>query len=211
MKGKIAVLISGRGSNMKSIVVAAKRGLIRADVSIVLSNRIHAEGLEFARRENIETVILPHKDYPDREDYDRKVVEILNERQIDLVCLAGFMRLLSPIFVQAFPNRIMNIHPALLPSFPGLHAQKQAVEYGVKTTGCTVHFVDEGLDSGPIVLQKTVEVSPDDTEETLSDRLLPLEHAAYVEAVRLFFENRLHVQGRKVLIDGSASQVKNET
>ncbi len=211
MKGKIAVLISGRGSNMKSIVVASKRGLIRADVTIVLSNRINAEGLEFARRENIETVILPHKDYPDREDYDRKVVEILKERQIDLVCLAGFMRLLSPIFVQAFPNRIMNIHPALLPSFPGLHAQKQAVEYGVKLTGCTVHFVDEGLDSGPIVLQKTVEVNPDDTEETLSDRLLPMEHAAYVEAVRLFFENRLHVQGRRVLIDEAASQVKNET
>ena len=196
---------------MKSIVVASKRGLIRADVTIVLSNRINAEGLEFARRENIETVILPHKDYPDREDYDRKVVEILKERQIDLVCLAGFMRLLSPIFVQAFPNRIMNIHPALLPSFPGLHAQKQAVEYGVKLTGCTVHFVDEGLDSGPIVLQKTVEVNPDDTEETLSDRLLPMEHAAYVEAVRLFFENRLHVQGRRVLIDKAASQVKNET
>ena len=153
-------------------------------------------------------MILPHKDYPDREDYDRKVVEILKERKIDLVCLAGFMRLLSPVFVQAFPNRIMNIHPALLPSFPGLHAQKQAVEYGVKLTGCTVHFVDEGLDSGPIILQKTVEVKPDDTEETLSDRLLPMEHAAYIEAVRLFFENRLHVEGRKVRIDKATSQVK---
>ncbi len=201
MKGRIAVLISGRGSNMKSIVVASKRGLIQADVVLVLSNRLNAAGLEFARSENIETVILPHKDYPDREEYDRKVVEILKERKIDLVCLAGFMRLLSPVFVQAFPNRIMNIHPALLPSFPGLHAQKQAVEYGVKLTGCTVHFVDEGLDSGPIILQKTVEVKSDDNEETLSERLLPIEHSSYIEAVRLFFENKLHVDGRKVRID----------
>ncbi|HSE39491.1 MAG TPA: phosphoribosylglycinamide formyltransferase [Acidobacteriota bacterium] len=200
MKGRIAVLISGRGSNMQSIVVAAKRGVIQADVSLVVSNRSNAPGLDFARRENIETVIVPHKDYPDREDYDRKIVEILEERKIDLVCLAGFMRLLSPVFVKAFPNRIMNIHPALLPSFPGLHAQKQAVEYGVKITGCTVHFVDEGLDSGPIILQKIVEVMPKDTEETLSERLLPIEHSTYVEAVRLFFEKRLHIEGRKVLI-----------
>jgi phosphoribosylglycinamide formyltransferase-1 len=205
MKGKFAVLISGRGSNMKSIVVAAKRGLINADVSLVLSNRVNAAGLEFARSENIETVILAHKEFPDREDYDRRVVEILNERQIDLVCLAGFMRLLSPVFIQAYPGRIMNIHPALLPAFPGLHAQKQAIEYGVKVTGCTVHFVDEGLDSGPIILQKMLEVKADDTEETLSERLLPLEHATYVEAIRLFFENRLQIQGRKVLIKDSAS------
>jgi phosphoribosylglycinamide formyltransferase-1 len=205
MKGKIAVLISGRGSNMKSIVVAAKRGLIKADVSLVLSNRVNAAGLEFARSENIETVILAHKEFPDRENYDRKVVEVLKERRIDLVCLAGFMRLLSPVFVQAYPGRIMNIHPALLPAFPGLHAQMQAIEYGVKVTGCTVHFVDEGLDSGPIILQKMLEVRADDTEETLSERLLPLEHATYVEAIRLFFENRLEIQGRKVLIKNSAS------
>jgi phosphoribosylglycinamide formyltransferase-1 len=208
MKGRIAVLISGRGSNMKSIVVASKRGVIAADVAVVLSNRTNAEGLEFARSENIETVILPHKAYPEREDYDRKVVEILKERQIDLVCLAGFMRLLSSVFVQAFPNRIMNIHPALLPSFPGLHAQKQAAEYGVKISGCTVHFVDEGLDSGPIILQKTIEVKTNDTEESLSERLLPIEHSTYVEAVRLFFQQRLRVEGRKVIISDT---VKNET
>jgi phosphoribosylglycinamide formyltransferase-1 len=199
-EGKIAVLISGRGSNMQSIVEACKRGYINAKVSIVLSNRAEAPGLEFARSENIETVVLPHKAFPVREDYDRQVVDILHQKQVDLICLAGFMRLLSSVFVSAFPNRIMNIHPALLPSFPGLHAQKQAVEYGVKVTGCTVHFVDEGLDSGPIILQKILEVKPDDTEQSLSERLLPLEHAAYVEAVRLYFENRVHVENRKVVI-----------
>jgi phosphoribosylglycinamide formyltransferase-1 len=198
--GNIAVLISGRGSNMQSIVEACKRGYINATVSIVLSNRAEAPGLEFARSENIEAIVLPHKAFPVREDYDRQVVDVLHEKQIDLICLAGFMRLLSSVFVSAFPNRIMNIHPALLPSFPGLHAQKQAVEYGVKVTGCTVHFVDEGLDSGPIILQKTLEVKPDDTEDSLSQRLLPLEHAAYVEAVKLFFENRVHVENRKVVI-----------
>lgn len=198
--GNIGVLISGRGSNMQSIVEACKRGYINAKVSIVLSNRAEAPGLEFARSENIETVVLPHKAFPVREDYDRQVVDILHQKQVDLICLAGFMRLLSSVFVSAFPNRIMNIHPALLPSFPGLHAQKQAVEYGVKVTGCTVHFVDEGLDSGPIILQKILEVKPDDTEDSLSQRLLPLEHAAYVEAVKLFFDGRLHVENRKVVI-----------
>lgn len=185
---------------MQSIVEACKRGYINAKVSIVLSNRAEAPGLEFARSENIETVVLPHKAFPVREDYDRQVVDILHQKQVDLICLAGFMRLLSSVFVSAFPNRIMNIHPALLPSFPGLHAQKQAVEYGVKVTGCTVHFVDEGLDSGPIILQKILEVKPDDTEDSLSQRLLPLEHAAYVEAVKLFFDGRLHVENRKVVI-----------
>lgn len=198
--GNIAVLISGRGSNMQSIAEACKLGYIHATVSLVLSNRAEAPGLEFARSEHIETVVLPHKAFPVREDYDRQVVDILHQKQVDLICLAGFMRLLSSVFVSAFPNRIMNIHPALLPSFPGLHAQKQAVEYGVKVSGCTVHFVDEGLDSGPIILQKTLEVKPDDTEETFSQRLLPLEHAAYVEAVKLFFDGRVHVENRKVVI-----------
>ncbi len=185
---------------MRSIAEACKRGLIHARVKLVLSNRADAPGLDFAGSENIETVVLPHEAVPVREEYDRQMVDILRNRQIDLICLAGFMRLLSPVLVTAFPNRIMNIHPALLPSFPGLHGQRQAVEYGVKITGCTVHFVDEGLDSGPIILQKTLEVRTNDTEESLSERLLPLEHATYVEAVRLFFENRLHVEGRKVLI-----------
>lgn len=199
-KGRIAVLISGRGSNLKSLMDACSRNEIRAGIAFVLSNKKDAAGLAVAAAAGIETAVLLHREYASRDEYDLRIVEMLREREIDLVCLAGFMRLISPVFVRAFPNKIMNIHPALLPAFPGLHAQKQAVEYGVKVTGCTVHFVDEGLDSGPIILQRTLEVLPDDTEETLSARLLPLEHRTYTEAVRLFFEERLQVEGRKVRI-----------
>jgi phosphoribosylglycinamide formyltransferase-1 len=198
--GRIGVLISGRGSNMKSIIDACAKKKIKAQVVLVISNKEDAPGLEIARKAGIETVVISHKQYPNREDYDAEVVESLRRHEIDLVCLAGFMRLLSPVFVRAYPMKIMNIHPALLPAFPGLHAQKQAVEYGAKLTGCTVHFVDEGLDSGPVILQKAIEVQATDTEESLSERLLPLEHSCYVEAVRLFFENRIKVQGRKVLV-----------
>lgn len=207
------MLISGRGSNMRSLVDASDAGTIFAKVGLVVSNNVDAPGLEYARKKGIESVVIPHKQFPRREDYDSEVVKILQSRGIELVCLAGFMRLLSPVFVQAFPMRIMNIHPALLPSFPGLHAQRQAVEYGVKLTGCTVHFVDEGLDSGPIILQKTLEVFPDDTEESLSARLLTLEHRTYVEAVQLFFERRLRVEGRKVHIkeiEKKKSKIKNK-
>lgn len=200
MSGRIGVLISGRGSNLKSLMDACAQGRIPAAVAVVISNRQDAGGLDHAGAAGIDSVVVPHRDYPDREAYDRRVVEVLKGHGVDLVCLAGFLRLLSPVFVRAFPQRIMNIHPALLPSFPGLHAQRQAVEHGVKVTGCTVHFVDEGLDSGPIILQKTIEVLPDDTEDSLSARLLPLEHQCYVEAVRLFFEGRLRIDGRKVRI-----------
>jgi phosphoribosylglycinamide formyltransferase-1 len=198
--GRVAVLISGRGSNLKSLAEECEKGQIRAKVVLVISNNPDAPGLEFARSKQIETVELIHKQFPRREDYDDQIIRILQKRKIDLVCLAGFMRLLSPLFIQAFPMRIMNIHPALLPAFPGLHAQRQAVEHGVKITGCTVHFVDEGLDSGPIILQKTLEVRSDDSEDSLSDRLLPLEHQTYAEAVQLFFDGRLKVEGRKVRI-----------
>jgi phosphoribosylglycinamide formyltransferase 1 len=198
--GRIGVLISGRGSNLKSLVDACIVGKIRARVVLVISNREDAAGLEYARNAGIETVVLPHKLYTTREDYDAVVVETLQKSRVDLVCLAGFMRLLSTVLVRAFSMRIMNIHPALLPSFPGLHAQRQAVDYGAKVTGCTVHFVDEGLDSGPVILQNVIEIRAEDTEETLSERLLPVEHQSYVEAVRLFFENRLRVEGRKVIV-----------
>jgi phosphoribosylglycinamide formyltransferase 1 len=198
--GRIGVLISGRGSNLKNIIDACKKGEIRAGVEVVLSNKEDADGLKFARDAGIETVILSNRQYQTREEYDSKVVEILQQHRIDLVCLAGFMRLLSSVMIRAFPLRIMNIHPALLPSFPGLHAQRQAVEYGAKVTGCTVHFVDEGLDSGPVILQKTMQVENDDTGETLSARLLPVEHKTYVEAVQLFFEDRLKINGRKVIV-----------
>lgn len=199
-KGRIGVLISGRGSNMKSLMDACAANTIRASVAFVLSNRPESAGLVVARNAGIDTAVLHHREFATREEYDLRVVELLRQREIDLVCLAGFMRLISPVLIGAFRNKIMNIHPALLPAFPGLHAQRQALEHGVKITGCTVHFVDEGLDSGPIILQRAMEVLGDDTEETLSARLLPLEHQTYVEAVRLFFEGRLQLDGRKVLI-----------
>lgn len=199
--GRIAVLISGRGSNMKSLMDACSSGRIRARVVFVLSNIADAAGLGVAQESGIETAVLTHRAFASREEYDLRVVELMRQREIDLVCLAGFMRLISPVFIAAFRNKIMNIHPALLPAFPGLHAQKQAVEYGAKVTGCTVHFVDEGLDSGPIILQRTLDILPDDTEETLSARLLPLEHQTYVEAVKLYFDGRLRIEDRKVRID----------
>lgn len=208
--GRIGVLISGRGSNFKSILDACNDGEIRAGVALVVSNRLDAPGLQVGKEASIETFVLSHRQFPVREDYDAQIVDILQKRAVDLVCLAGFMRLLSPVFVRAFPGRIMNIHPALLPAFPGLHAQKQAIEYGAKVTGCTVHFVDEGLDSGPIILQNAIDVNPDDTEESLSERLLPLEHQTYVEAVRLFFENRLRIEGRKVRILAEAQTTTRE-
>jgi len=198
MSGRIAVLISGRGSHLKNLLDCCKSGEIPADIALVISNKSDAPGLRYPREAGIESVILPHKQFSSREDYDAEIVRILKDHQIDLICLAGFMRLLSPVFIRAFPLKIMNVHPALLPAFPGLHSQKQAIEHGVKITGVTVHFVDEGLDSGPIIVQKTIEVLPEDTEESLSARLLPVEHKAYVEAVRLFFENRLRVENRIV-------------
>jgi len=197
---KLGVLISGRGSHLKNLIDRCGRGEISASVATVISNNPEAPGLRLPREAGIETVVLSHKHFATREEYDAGIVEHLNRNEIDLVCLAGFMRLLSPVLIRAFPQRIMNVHPSLLPAFPGLHAQKQAIEYGAKVTGVTVHFVDEGLDSGPVILQRTLEVQPEDTEDTLADRLLPVEHQTYADAVRLFCENRLRIDGRKVLI-----------
>jgi phosphoribosylglycinamide formyltransferase 1 len=200
MPGKIGVLISGRGSHLRNLIECCKRKQIKAEVGIVISNKANAPGLQYAADEGIESITLSHRAFPDRGAYDRQLVQFLKERNVELICLAGFLRLLSAEFVRAFPERIMNVHPSLLPAFPGLHAQKQALDYGVKMTGCTVHFIDEGLDSGPIILQSTMEIKDDDTEDTLSDRLLPLEHKTYAEAVKLFFAGRLQIQGRKVII-----------
>jgi phosphoribosylglycinamide formyltransferase 1 len=200
MSGRIGVLISGRGSHLRNLIACCERGEIDARVAIVISNKQNAPGLRYAAEAGIESVVLSHKLYPDRDKYDEQLAQVLTHHQVDLVCLAGFLRLLSAGFVHQFPSRIMNVHPSLLPAFPGLHSQEQAIEYGVKITGCTVHFIDEGLDSGPIILQKTIEVHAEDTADTLSDRLLPVEHQTYAEAVKLFFENRLIVQGRKVII-----------
>lgn len=197
----IAVLVSGNGTNFQAIVDALETGHIsNARIACLISNKSDAFALERARKHNIPALVLDHKQYPNRQAYDTALVELLRQHQIDLVILAGFMRLLSPVMVEAFPNAIINIHPALLPAFPGLDAQKQAFDYGVRYTGCTVHFVDSGTDTGPIILQAIVPVLQDDTLETLTQRIHGEEHRTYVEAVRLFCEGRLTVDGRRVVI-----------
>ncbi|MBZ5539233.1 MAG: phosphoribosylglycinamide formyltransferase [Acidobacteriia bacterium] len=199
MKKRIGVLLSGRGSNFEALADAAAAGRIpNAEIALVLSNREDAPGIARARTRGIAAQVIPSKGLQ-REAYDRLAVAALREKQVDLICLAGFMRLLSPYFIQAFPNRILNIHPSLLPAFPGLEAQRQALDYGVKFAGCTVHFVDESLDAGPIVLQAVVPVQDNDTEETLSARILAEEHRIYSQAVRIVLEGRYTVAGRRVL------------
>jgi len=195
---RLGILLSGRGSNFEAIASNAAAGKIQAEIAVVISNNPKAAGLERARARGIPAVVIPSKGL-EREAYDRLVVAELQSRQVDLVCLAGFMRLLSAYFVQQFPNRILNIHPALLPSFPGLEAQRQALEHGVKITGCTVHFVDEFLDAGPILVQAAVEVRDDDTEETLSARILAQEHRIYTEAINLVLSGQYRIEGRRVL------------
>ena len=194
----IGVLISGRGSNLQALIDAGTRGELGGEVAVVVSNVADAPGLERARGAAVPTVVLDHRGRK-REDYDAEVVSILQEHGVELVCLAGFMRLLSPTFVRAFPGRILNIHPALLPAFPGLQAQRQAFEYGVKVSGATVHLVDEGLDSGPIVAQEAVPVRSGDTAESLAVRILEVEHRLYPRAVRLLLEGRSRVEGRRVI------------
>ena len=196
----IGVLASGRGTNLQAIIEAIKEGKIEGRISIVISDNRDAFALKRAEQYNIDTRYVNFKEFKNREDYDKEIIKILEEKKIDLVVLAGYMRILSSYFIKMYKNRIMNIHPALLPSFPGLHVQRQAIEYGVKVSGCTVHFVDEGVDSGPIVLQKAVEVKDVDTEESLAERILKEEHKIYTRAIQLFSEGRLIIKGRKVFI-----------
>jgi len=199
MTKRIGVLLSGRGSNFEALAESIASGRIpNAEIAIVISNREGAPGIDRAKVCGIATRVIPSKGL-ERETYDRQVVAVLHEHKVDLVCLAGYMRLLSPYFVSAFPNRILNIHPSLLPSFPGLESQRQALEYGVKFAGCTVHFVDENLDAGPIVLQAVVPVRDDDTDDTLSTRILQEEHRIYSEAVRIVLEGRYKIEGRRVV------------
>jgi phosphoribosylglycinamide formyltransferase-1 len=200
----IGVLISGGGTNLQSIIDAIEARKLDAKIELVLSNKADAFGLTRAKQHGIATEVLDHKSYASREAYDQAVVDLLHARGVELVVLAGFMRLLSPVFIKAYSNRIMNIHPALLPSFPGLHVQKKSVEHGVRFAGCTVHFVNEECDEGPIIIQAVVPVFPDDSEETLSARILTQEHRIYPRAIQLYAENRLHVVGRKVVADGLA-------
>jgi phosphoribosylglycinamide formyltransferase-1 len=194
----LGILISGRGSNMEAILDAVDAGSIPARVGLVVSNVATARGIERAKARGIETIAIDHRGAT-REEHDRRMIAELERRGVDLVCLAGYMRLLSPLFVRAFPERVLNIHPSLLPAFPGLNAQRQALDYGVRVSGCTVHFVDEELDHGPIVLQRTVPVEEGDTEESLSARILVEEHAAYPEAVRLVAADLVRVEGRRVV------------
>jgi len=196
----IGVLASGRGTNLQAIIEAIEGGKIEGRINIVISDNRDAFALKRAKQNNIETQYVNFKSFKNREDYDKEIIKALEEKKIDLVVLAGYMRILSPFFINAYKNKIMNIHPALLPSFPGLHAQRQAVEYGAKVSGCTVHFVDEGVDLGPIVLQKSVEVNDDDTEELLAERILKEEHQIYPKAIQLFSEGRLTIEGRRIFI-----------
>ncbi|MGQ9633586.1 MAG: phosphoribosylglycinamide formyltransferase [Bryobacteraceae bacterium] len=196
---RLGILLSGRGSNFEAIADNVAAGKIDAQIAVVISNRPEARGLEVARARGLNAVCIPSKGM-ERESYDRLVVAELKKHHVDLVCLAGFMRLLSAYFVHEFPLRILNIHPALLPSFPGLDAQHQALEHGVKITGCTVHFVDENLDSGPIIVQAAVPVLDDDTVETLSARILKEEHRIYTEAINIVLSGSFRIEGRRVLL-----------
>ena len=195
---RLGILLSGRGSNFEAIADSIEAGRLEAEIAVVISNSPRAKGLERARQRGLRAVCIPSKAM-EREDYDRLVVAELRDARVELVCLAGFMRLLSSYFVAEFPQRILNIHPSLLPSFPGLEAQAQALEHGVKYTGCTVHFVDERLDAGPVLVQKAVPVLDSDSEQTLAARILEQEHVAYTEAIRLVLSGDFRVEGRRVL------------
>ena len=201
MHRNIGVLISGRGSNLQAIIDATRDGRLDARLAIVISNRADAHGLERARAAGIDTLVRDHKAWPSREAYEAVLVEDLRARNVDLACLAGFMRLLGATFVSAFPDRILNIHPALLPSFPGLHAQRQAVEHGVKISGATVHFVTTDLDAGPIILQAPVPVLDTDTEDALSARILEAEHRIYPEAIQKILDGHWTLSGRRVVFE----------
>ncbi|HEX9445878.1 MAG TPA: phosphoribosylglycinamide formyltransferase [Candidatus Binatia bacterium] len=198
----LGVLLSGGGTNLQAIIDAIEARRLDAEIRVVVSNRESAYGLTRAKNHSLATEVLDHKKFTSREAYDEALVALLGARGVELVVLAGFMRLLSPVLVKAYSNRIMNIHPALLPAFPGLHGQKQAVEHGVRFAGCTVHFVNEECDQGPIIVQAVVPAFPDDTEETLAARILKQEHVIYPRAIQLYSEGRLRVEGRRVLIDG---------
>lgn len=195
----LGILLSGRGSNFEAIADNVASGKLDANITVVISNKADAPGIESARRRGLTALLIPSKGKV-REEHDREVVTALREHNVDLVCLAGYMRLLSPWFVQQFPNRILNIHPSLLPAFPGLDAQKQAFDYGVKVSGCTVHFVDENLDHGAILLQRTVPVLPEDDDHTLAARILEQEHIAYSEAINIVLGGRFRVEGRRITV-----------
>jgi phosphoribosylglycinamide formyltransferase-1 len=196
----IGVLVSGSGSNLQSIIDHIEDGTLDAEIRIVLSNNPEAYALERCRKHRIAATVVDHRQFSSREEFDRRVIEILKTSGVDLVVMAGFMRILSPEFFRAFPRKILNIHPALLPAFPGTHVQQKAVEYGVKFSGCTVHFADEGVDTGPIIIQAVVPVREDDTADDLAARILKEEHRIYPQAIQYYAEGRIEIEGRKVRI-----------
>lgn len=199
---KLGVLVSGSGSNLQAIIDNIEAGRLDAQIKIVISNVPGVFALERARKHGLPAMVINHKDYKSREDFDQKLVEVLKEHKVELVILAGFMRLITPVLLRAFPMRVMNIHPALLPAFPGTHVWQTEIDYGVKFAGCTVHFVDEGTDTGPIIIQAVVPVYDEDTAETLNARILKQEHKIYSRAIQLFAEGRLEIKGRRVLTRG---------
>ncbi len=199
---RIGVLASGRGSNFQSIIDEIESDRLKAQIILLITDNPVAFAIERAKKHGLEYMVVHPKEYRSKDDFFFKIADELRKRSVELVVLAGFMRIIGKPLIDAFPNRIMNIHPALLPSFPGLHGQKQALEYGVRISGCTVHFVDEGIDTGPIIIQAAVPLLQNDTEETLSERILMYEHKIYPEAIRLFSEGKLEIQGRKVTIKG---------
>lgn len=202
---KVGVLASGRGSNFQSIIDAISDNRLKATVCLLITDNPSAFAIERARKHGIDHLVLHPKEFPSKDAFCAAIAGALKKKEAGLVALAGFMRIVGKPLIEAFPNRIMNIHPGLLPSFTGLHAQKQAIDYGVKIAGCTVHFVDEGMDTGPVIIQAAVPVYHGDTEESLSERILKLEHKIYPEAIRLFSEGRLKVEGRRVKINGDRS------
>jgi len=203
---KLGVLVSGRGSNLQAIIDNIEKGSLNAEIAVVISDQADAYALERARKHNIPAVHVDAKKYQSKEAYDAALVEELRNRKVDLVCLAGFMRIITPVVIKAFSNRIMNIHPSLLPAFPGLHVQKKALDHGVKFSGCTVHFVDEGMDTGPIIIQAVAPVLDNDTEDSLSERILKQEHKIYSRAIQLFAEGRLTVKNGRVFVAGAADK-----
>jgi len=197
---KLGVLISGSGSNLQSIIDNIEKGALQATIEIVVCNKPDALGINRAQKHGLPVAVLKHEDFKTREDFDAELIRILKKSEVDLVALAGFMRILTPFFLKAFPQKVINIHPALLPSFPGTSGQKDAFEYGVKFSGCTVHFVDEGVDSGPIIIQSVVPVFQSDTKETLAARILKEEHRIYPRAIQFFAEGKIEIAGRRVRI-----------
>ncbi len=205
---KLGIMASGRGSNFQSIIDSIKTGYLKAQVKLLITDNPSAHAIKRAQENGIEHLVMKPSDYTSKDEYCRKVAEEFKSRDVELVILAGFMRVVGKPLIEAYPMRIMNIHPAILPSFPGLHGQKQAVDYGVKVSGCTVHFVDEGVDTGPIIIQAVVPVYHDDTEDSLSERILRQEHRIFPYAIKLFSEGRLRVEGRKVVVDAPRDELQ---